>query len=57
MKNTRQITLAITVTVPLDTEGLAVENAINTALDEPPCDWGEWIVGAATIIEIDETPV
>jgi hypothetical protein len=46
---TRRITLTLIVDVPATTGENEVETAINAALDEPPCDWGEWIVGAATI--------
>lgn len=30
----------------------AVETAINLVLDEPPCSWGSWTVGAATVVKI-----
>ena len=54
----REITLQLTVTVPDDTEGLAVENAINAALDENGLnDWGDWIVGAVTITAVDDAEV
>lgn len=33
-----------------------VAAAINAALDEPPCSWGTWVVGAAwaTIVKEEE---
>lgn len=48
----REITLEITVTVPATTGESEVQLAINDALNEPPCDWGDWVVGLATITTV-----
>ena len=48
----RVIALHITVTVPATVGESEVENAINAALDEPPCDWGDWTVDGATIVGV-----
>lgn len=45
----RIIEVCIQVTVPAVVGESEVEREINAALDEPPCDWGEWEVGAALI--------
>ena len=37
--------------------GASVEeivDALNRALDEPPCDWGEWEVGGLRLLKLDE---
>jgi hypothetical protein len=49
----RIITLQVSVTVPAEAGESEVESAINAALDEPPCYWGDWVVGAATIISVE----
>jgi hypothetical protein len=49
MKRKRTITLEIQVTAPAATGEWEIERAINAALDEPPCEWGEWKVGAAVV--------
>ena len=49
---TREITLELTVTVPAVVGESEVERAINSVLDEPPCDWGNWTVGAALITKV-----
>lgn len=41
----REIPLTLTVTVPDWTGPQTVADAIDGKLDEPPCDWGAWIVG------------
>jgi hypothetical protein len=46
----RLIKLEINVEVPDNTPDMAVLTAIDAALDEPPCDWGDWTVGAAAIV-------
>jgi len=43
----RVVRVSIDVTVPLTTTDENVEESINAALDEPPCDWDDWLVGAA----------
>lgn len=47
----KTVRLALEVTVPEETPDQDVVDSINRALDEPPCDWAEWIVGAVTIWE------
>jgi hypothetical protein len=49
----RVYTLQLIVEAPTTTGESEVENALNAALDEPPCDWGNWTVGAARIIAVD----
>lgn len=46
------MTLEIRVTVPAIVSENEVGRAINAALDEPPCDWGDWTVGAAVITKV-----
>lgn len=53
MSRIRRITIKLTVDVPVTTGENEVETAINGALDEPPCDWGDWVVGAATIEDVE----
>lgn len=48
----RTITLELQVTVPATTGESEVERAVNAALDEPPCDWGDWTVGEVVITKI-----
>jgi len=31
-----------------------IVDALNRALDEPPCDWGEWEVGGLRLLKVDE---
>lgn len=50
---TRRMTLQLTVTVPDSTGESDVEKAINGALDEPPCDWEDWVVGGAQITNVE----
>jgi hypothetical protein len=52
----RAVTLSITVTVPAAVGENEVETEINAALNEPPCDWGEWTVGPAIIIDVKRVP-
>lgn len=52
MTQLRVITFTVEVTVPAATGESEVAAAVNAALDEPPCDWGEWEVGPATIAEV-----
>jgi len=54
---TRTMTFELQVTVPAATGESEVQNAINQALDEPPCDWGRWIVGAAVITKVERGEV
>lgn len=51
MSKVKTVTLTLAVTVPVTTGDSEVERAVNAALDEPPCDWGDWQVGAAVISE------
>ena len=48
----RTMTLQIEVTVPAQVSENDVTGAINGALDEPPCNWDDWIVGAAIITNV-----
>lgn len=50
----RTITLQLTVTAPATVSENEISNAINAALDEPYCDWGDWLVGAAVIVDVDK---
>ena len=52
---TRIITMTLKIEVPAATGENEVETAINAALDEPPCDWGEWTVGAAIITNVERS--
>jgi len=45
----RTYLVSIEITAPHTTTENEIERAINAALDEPPCDWSDWIVGYATI--------
>lgn len=51
----RIITLEIEVEVPATTGESEVEQAINAALDEPPCEWEDWKVGPATVVDAVST--
>jgi hypothetical protein len=42
-------TVTIIVKTPYRIKAETVEHAINEALDEPPCNWEPWIVGAANV--------
>lgn len=48
----RTLTLTIEVTAPATVGENEISAAINAALDEPPCDWDDWEVGAAIITAI-----
>ena len=48
----RKHTLTFTVTAPAEVSENEIERAINSALDEPPCDWGDWEVELATITDV-----
>ena len=52
MTTMRQITLQLTVEVPATVGESEVENAINAALDEPPCDWDDWTVSGVSIVGV-----
>ena len=47
---TRVVRLCLDVTVPKGTSDEEVETAINNALNEPPCDWEDWMVGSAYVV-------
>jgi len=49
----RTVILQINVEVPKDIQASDVAIAINKVLDEPPCDWQDWVVGAAVVIDSD----
>ena len=42
-------TVTLEVETPYKFKNVSVENAINTALDEPPWDWQDWSVGYAAV--------
>ena len=44
-----RVTIEIEVMVPAGTNEAEVADCINAALDEPPCDWTDWAVGAAIV--------
>jgi hypothetical protein len=46
-------TVTIVVETPYEIKDISVANAINKALDEPPCDWGDWGVGIAEVTETE----
>lgn len=46
---TRIMTIQIDIEVPVEVGESTVEREINAALDEPPCDWGNWTVGLAIV--------
>jgi hypothetical protein len=48
----RVFTLTLEVRAPVLTGEAEVANAINAALDEPACDWGDWAVSAAVITSV-----
>lgn len=48
---TKMIYLTLAVKVPEETSPGEVADLINMALDEPPCDWGNWTVGTAVLVE------
>ena len=48
----RTYLVQIEIETPHTTGENEVERAINAALDEPPCDWGEWCVGYASITQV-----
>ena len=53
MAKSRILHFSLDVTVPLGVGESEVENAINAVLNEPPCDWETWTVGAAVITSAD----
>jgi len=46
-----RVVIQIEVETPSDISEHKVANAINAALEEPPCDWGNWTVGIARVVE------
>ena len=54
--NVRRMTLQFEVTVPAEVGESSVEIALNGALDEPPCEWGDWTVGAVRIVNVERVP-
>lgn len=49
-----ELTLIVRVPLGRDKDGIGpaqIVNAINEALDEPPCDWGEWYVGGVEVMQ------
>lgn len=54
MKEGCEHTLRLVVTTPATTDPSDVVKSLNAVLDEPPCDWGEWVVGAVTLQSIEQ---
>ncbi len=52
MAQVRIMTLEIEVVVPAATSENEVAIALNQALDEPLCDWGDWEIGALRITRV-----
>jgi hypothetical protein len=50
----KTVKLYLEVEVPKNTKPADVAEALNAALDEPPCEWGEWTVGAVLVDEEDQ---
>lgn len=50
----RRVTLELVVEADATVGENDIENAINAALDEPPCDWGDWTVTAAVIVKVEK---
>jgi len=48
----RTFTFQLEVTTDARVGESTVEEAINAALDEPPCEWGDWYVGIAKIVKV-----
>jgi len=53
----RTYLITIEVSAPHTTTEAEISNAINAALDEPPCDWQDWTVGAANVtgVRLDQS--
>jgi len=49
----RLYTLQLVVRAPTTTSENEISNAVNEALDEPPCDWGNWTVSSAEVISVE----
>ncbi len=49
----REMTIQLTVTAPAVAGESEVCRAVDAALDEPPCDWGEWSVSMASVIKVE----
>jgi hypothetical protein len=47
MAGTKAHVLALTVLTGADVDTVTVVEAVNSALNEPPCVWGDWAVGSA----------
>jgi hypothetical protein len=47
----RRTTLQIDIEAPTKYSGEDIAEAINAALDEPPCEWGDWTVGGARVVK------
>lgn len=54
MAKMRVIVLQVEITVPVTVGESEVERELNAALDEPPCDWGNWTVGAVSIVGVGQ---
>lgn len=50
--NVRVMTITLDVTVPATISENEVATAINAALDEGPCEWGDWTVGIASVAAV-----
>jgi hypothetical protein len=51
-QKTRIMTLQFDVEVPARVAESLVESAINQALDEGPCNWGDWTIGGVSIVNV-----
>lgn len=48
----RIYTIQLVVEAEHTTGEAEIANAINEALDEPPCDWGDWEVSLASVVDV-----
>lgn len=49
----KSFTLMLRVETPENFTSEEVYRSINAILDEPPCDWGDWVVSAATVHKVE----
>ena len=52
MTRTKRVKLELIVDVPIRTAESDILDSFNAVLDEPPCDWGDWTVGAVMIADV-----
>lgn len=50
----KTITVQIQVEVPESAKAEEVITQIDAALNEPPCDWGEWSVGFSEVVKVSD---